>query len=104
MAVVEVGAVQGGGQLVTFCCPGCSNWHGVTIGHPNNRGAQWTWNGDVDRPTISPSILSRIEYPKDATRDQQVCHSFVEGGNIRFLSDCTHGLAGQTVPLETIDE
>ncbi|MCZ4340562.1 hypothetical protein O4H52_03015 [Sphingomonadaceae bacterium G21617-S1] len=28
-----------------------------------------------------------------------VCHSFVRNGQIEFLSDCTHALAGQTVPL-----
>lgn len=28
-----------------------------------------------------------------------VCHSFIRDGQIQFLSDCTHALAGQTVPL-----
>ena len=33
-----------------------------------------------------------------------ICHSFVTDGKIQFLSDCTHGLAGQTVELSEIDE
>ncbi|MGC4033677.1 MAG: hypothetical protein QM754_18485 [Tepidisphaeraceae bacterium] len=28
------------------------------------------------------------------------CHSFVRDGQIEFLGDCTHELAGKTVPLE----
>lgn len=28
-----------------------------------------------------------------------VCHSMVEGGTMRFLNDCTHHLAGHTVPI-----
>ena len=28
-----------------------------------------------------------------------VCHSFVVNGQIQFLPDCTHALAGQTVPI-----
>lgn len=31
-----------------------------------------------------------------------VCHSFVTDGKIRFLSDCTHDLADQTVPMEDL--
>jgi hypothetical protein len=27
------------------------------------------------------------------------CHSFVRAGMIEFLSDCTHELAGKTVPI-----
>jgi len=94
-----------------FQCPGCGSLHGI-----NDR---WTWNGDTERPTITPSILVRgtkitekgwaeidawrasgnpkREEPFDST--PTVCHSFVTDGQIQFLNDCTHDLAGQTVPL-----
>jgi len=29
----------------------------------------------------------------------EVCHYFLKGGMLQFLGDCTHTLAGQTVPL-----
>ena len=29
----------------------------------------------------------------------EVCHSFITDGRIQFLNDCTHALAGHTVPL-----
>jgi hypothetical protein len=56
---------------------------------------EWKWNGDTEKPTISPSILSD---------NQQVrCHSFVREGKIEFLNDCTHEHAGQTLDLLDVD-
>lgn len=66
-----------------FFCPGCQ------CGHWFNE-TTWQFNGDVDKPTVSPSIL---------VRDKIICHSFVNNGMIQFLSDCTHELAGQTVEI-----
>lgn len=59
----------------------------------------WSWNGDVDRPTLRPSISSRIEWLKEPV----VCHCFVDDGLVQFLDDSTHSLAGQTVPLLDIE-
>jgi len=72
-----------------FFCPGCARVHGIIYQGKN----VWDWNGDLDRPTISPSILV-LGGPENAR-----CHSFVIDGQIQFLGDCTHSLAGQTVPL-----
>jgi hypothetical protein len=60
--------------------------------------ACWAWDGNVDLPTISPSILVRANFaPEDG--GPSVCHSFVRAGQIQFLNDCTHSLRGQTVLL-----
>jgi len=86
------------GRRVHFWCPGCDKAHGIVTDAPNS----WTWNGDMERPTFTPSVLvhshgslndagERYETPQ--------CHSFVTDGQIQFLDDSTHGLAGQTVPL-----
>jgi hypothetical protein len=32
------------------------------------------------------------------------CHSFVTDGNIAYCPDCTHALAGKTVPLPPWDD
>lgn len=53
----------------------------------------WTWNGDLERPTLSPSILTRAPGVCDT------CHCFVKDGQVEFLYDCTHPLAGQTLDL-----
>jgi len=79
-----------------FTCPGCKHTHllpvGVGDGHTH---ARWEFNGDLEAPTFSPSILAQWENRKG----KRVCHSFVKAGQIQFLNDCTHELAGQTVPL-----
>lgn len=39
-------------------CPGRTNgiWSEWTIGHRNGCGAQWSWDGNEDLPTLSPSL------------------------------------------------
>lgn len=80
--------------LWQFECPGCGYGHTFSTKpetHP--RGSTWQWNGSVDKPTFTPSLLCNKDYPDSR------CHSFVTDGNIQFQSDCFHKLAGQTVEL-----
>lgn len=82
--------------LLLFWCPGCQRCHPFHVApHPK---AKWTWNGDRVKPTFSPSLLCAASDPS------RRCHSFVRNGQIQFLSDCAHELAGQTVDLIPIDE
>lgn len=77
-----------------FHCPGCGFAHSVRV---RGEGPRWTVMGvERDRPTVSPSI--RVRHG-----DKKVCHSYVQGGNIKYLGDCTHDLAGKTVPLPDFD-
>lgn len=93
---------------VNFKCPGCGSEHDIPV--DGSRG--WSFNGDIEKPTITPSILERSGHympnhkngdpcwcNKDFGFECGVCHSFVTDGKIQFLDDCTHGLAGQTVEL-----
>ncbi len=102
---------------IQFNCPGCALLHGASganilpvrwlpegqVQSPHTAGKDsWTFNGDFDRPVFSPSVLSTCEWGEDERKD--VCHSWVgcngaQPGQIKFLSDCTHALAGQTVDL-----
>ncbi len=84
------------GDLLVFHCPGCDSKHVIDVSP-----GRWTWDGNAERPTFSPSILCRREYGPEHTLE--VCHSFVRDGQIQFLADCTHALAGQTVPLPDFD-
>lgn len=92
------------GQLAgyIFECPGCGQWHMITTKEPNGRGAKWSFNGDVERPTFNPSLLVRSEFNNG--KPSAVCHSFIRDGRIQFLSDCTHALAGQTVELREVED
>lgn len=92
---------------LTFYCPGCQAEHLIFVDLP---GA-WTWNRNLDKPSVSPSILVRAVVPLNDSEIERVmngehvepvltvCHSFIEDGKIRFLNDCTHDLAGQIVDI-----
>ena len=100
------------GKRVGFVvfCPACRCGHTFQTEHPC--GPNWTFNGDVEKPTFCPSIKVNSEntgqelpeFHKDCWAGgpgkwRLVCHSFVTDGRIKFLDDCTHALAGQTVDL-----
>lgn len=96
---------------VGFWCPGCETVHHIPVGPDHTPGKAWGYNGNADSPTFTPSI--HVTYPHwvpPAPTDQEqvqvtdTCHSFVTDGQIQFLGDCTHPLAGQTVPLPPFPE
>lgn len=40
-----------------YVCPcGCSEWRQIPVRMEGAAGTAWVWNGDVDRPTLTPSI------------------------------------------------
>lgn len=91
-------------NLITFWCPGCKSYHGVPVKSNISQARCWTWNGDLEKPTLAPSLL--IQYNgADSGKDgapPSVCHLFVINGQIQYISDSTHALAGKTV--EMVDE
>jgi hypothetical protein len=81
----------GGGKAPAWrhWCPGCRCNHIIYIdprSQPN--GHHWTFDGNLEAPTFSPSIhiVGR-------------CHYFIRAGLIEFCADSAHDLRGQTVPL-----
>jgi hypothetical protein len=95
-AKLEDLGMQNGERWVSFHCPGCNGGHGIPVSGP--RG--WNWNGSLESPTITPSILVNRG---GANPTAPVCHSYVTEGRIQFLTDCTHSLAGKTVELPDAD-
>lgn len=111
---------DGAGKLIGygFNCPGCEHFHAVYVAGEGHH--HWTFNGDTERPTFSPSLLvqwdaheppvtpENIEEWKRAPWPQakvhKVCHSFINDGRIQFLGDCTHKLAGKTVEIPLWDD
>ena len=83
------------GDVLYLWCPGCDNLHAPCIRKGDRERPVWTWNGNLDAPTVEPSILVQ-----GAGR----CHSFMRDGQWQFLSDCSHNLAGRTVPLPPLPE
>lgn len=106
------------GHSATFWCPGCSLPHSINIGAQAT--PSWGFNGDIEKPTFTPSVLVTSghyasghksgsdcwctyyeQHPEEEKDGFEcgICHSFVTDGQIQFLSDCSHALAGQTVAV-----
>jgi hypothetical protein len=84
-----------GETYVRYTCPGCKHEHSV----PAKR---WNWNGDVNKPTLSPSVRHYITFPEGTKRAGQqhtTCHYHIIAGRIEFCGDCEHELKGQKVEL-----
>ena len=88
------------GGMVAFWCPGCDSAHGIRV---SGEQPLWEWDGNADAPTFAPSINSQWHGQREVgfimVEVREICHSFVRGGRIEFLGDCTHALKGQAVPL-----
>lgn len=78
-----------------FFCLGCGQNHAAIEG-------RWTFNGNYEKPTLSPSIMVTAPYMGEI--ENYVCHSFVTNGEIQYLNDCTHKFAGQTIELPDFEE
>lgn len=98
-----------------FWCPGCQEHHWID--------STWQITGGDVAPTFSPSVLVtsghyvpgfvpgkdcwctyNANHPTEPSHFScRRCHSFVRSGQIEFLSDCTHQLAGQTVPMSDLE-
>ena len=81
-------------------CPGCaaisgrSPNHAIFTDEPNPlTGARWTFDGNLEAPTFSPSINVVGQ-----------CHYFIKAGRIEYCSDSAHALAGQTVPMVPMND
>lgn len=98
------------GGRISYWCQGCKKHHVITVEGPH----AWGWNGNVEKPTFTPSVLAQGhsivtdekgewtgEYHRDAAGEpiELRCHTFITDGMVQFLQDCSHELAGQTLPL-----
>ena len=82
------------GKSLAFYCKGCKLYHYISIDETSKH--HWQFNNDYDKPTFNPSLL--VKYPNVG-----VCHSYIENGKIKYLSDCYHYLSGQTIELEYVE-
>lgn len=87
-------------NALIFICPGCisggpehyDGLHSLPVNADSNEIGKpsWEWNGDLEFPTLRPSILTHGSengvYPR--------CHSWLTDGVFDFLSDSTHPFTG----------
>lgn len=107
----RIGAAEGHtGRGYSHWCPACEEMHAFAVDEPFSNGARWTFDGNLDAPTFSPSMhikTGRFADPnyRDPDGDlSSVCHYFLRAGQIQYLGDCTHALKGQTVALPELPE
>lgn len=86
-----------GTYVYAFRCPGCCKTHSFRTLATLRPHQQWDWNGSLSAPTVNPSILYEAE-------EGRRCHLFLTNGKVKFLGDCWHPLAGQTVPMIPYEE
>lgn len=95
-------------------CDGCKELHIL----PMYGG--WTFNGNLDKPTFSPSFKHeglRIEtdektgkWTGEWLKDDQgkpipyICHYVLTNGILNYCSDSTHEMAGKSVSLPPLPE
>lgn len=82
---------SGDQDVYVFHCPGCGYSHPYHV-------PRWTWNGSLDKPTFTPSLLCNSHSDKDR------CHLFLKDGKIEYCNDCHHELKGQTIDMVEFEE
>jgi hypothetical protein len=118
---MKIAKVENDPGKLKFLCPGCGSTHYINISGENR--PVWGFNGDFEKPTLTPSVLVTwghylsshkpgdrcwCDYNREHPDEKPVvecgrCHSFVTNGTIKFLTDSTHALAGQIVDLPDIE-
>jgi hypothetical protein len=84
------------GDSLWMWCPACDAAKCIPVNRSG--GTFWVWDGNLEAPTLSPSILQH------SGSTLPLCHSFLKGGVWDFLSDCTHSMAGQKVPMVPVPD
>lgn len=93
MVYLSAVLAKSGGHYLHWC-PGCDSYHVIYVDKRNPvTGAQWTFNGNVNKPSFTPSINIVGQ-----------CHYFITDGRIQFCGDCKHDLKEQTVDLPPLPD
>ena len=74
-----------------FYCPGCNCYHWFTV-------PKWTWNGNFEKPTVSPSIITSPHDPRIKCHLQIIC------GELKYFTDSRHYLSGISISMVDLEE
>lgn len=102
MGAIKRATTAAGGERWWFWCEPCSTHHVYTtkLGE-GETGPVWSFNGDEEHPSFTPSLLcNRNLTPEHKAAGGHRCHLYLTGGMVRYLGDCTHAMAGQSVPVQ----
>lgn len=91
---------RGYGPHYVHWCPACKTDHLFAVDQPLANGARWSFDGDLEAPSFSPSMKIEWSHRGGTIR----CHYFIKAGMIEYCADSTHAMAGHTVPLPDLPE
>jgi hypothetical protein len=63
--------------------------HAFAVDASFSNGAKWTFNGNLEKPSFSPSMNIGNDF----------CHYYLTDGELRFSACHGHNLGGQVIPL-----
>lgn len=91
-----------------FKCPGCGHLHCFYTKESNYVHA-WEFNGNMDNPTFTPSLLNRNgKYADpnfiDTGNISTQCHLHVTNGKIQYCQDCTHSYNGKIIDMVDFED
>jgi len=93
-------------SLWMFYCPACGHGHAVPVGRPGD----WTFNGKIESPTLTPSVRNQTNEKTDGTgrlpegQLRTSCHLNITDGKIIYCADNPHEFNGKTVPMVDFPE
>lgn len=101
--MAKIKLVPGTTGMYSFFCPGCGKTHAVYTKQENNQEHPiWGFNGDVNKPTFTPSVAVLSTTKIAGAYRETRCHSFIREGRIEYLPDCDHELAGQIIEMNEV--
>lgn len=68
-------------------CPACEEMHPL----PDS----WSFDGNLESPTFTPSF----KHGPTNAGSNNICHYVLTAGVLNYCGDCTHAMAGQSIPL-----
>lgn len=80
-------------------CPNCGHAHTVPVGGDGNN---WTWNGNYEKPTVTPSLKVAYPPPFPGAKERVLCHFVLTDGILHYQDDFEGPLKGQSVPAKEI--
>ena len=94
----KLGIVERDGETVGYLVKSPATGNTVCFyTNPKITPVTWDFNGDMERPTFTPSML--IHPGGIYVRE----HFFIRDGKIEYLADCDHAMAGMTVDMVDVD-
>ena len=90
MSTVQISSkLREGADAYFWYCVGCKKAHPLP--------KSWTFDGDFERPTFTPSF-------KHSWNDSRVCHYIITNGRVYYCSDCTHAFADVTIDMPDLPD